>query len=132
MKAISLSQVNGRHSGSPTASISLIVLLDSLLPEAAHVRKAVLAEANVNQKVAIVVVWFEGVRDLIGSPPVDWASARFRTIPTAELTRTLRFVVERRAKRDDAGDLVEAVSRKHHGKVCCKRPCRVPAGPCAR
>ena len=132
VQTISIAQVDGRHPGSPTAGVALIVLLDGLLPEAPHVRRAVLAEPDVDQKVAVVVVWLEGIRGLIGGPLVDGAGACFHAIPAAELTRALGFVVERRAEWDDAGDLVGCISKNPSRQGVLQRPFRALAEPCAR
>lgn len=105
VQTIPLPQVDGSHPGSSTSIVTLIVLLDCLLPETSDVRGAVFAETNVNQEVAVVVVGFEGRSGIIRCPLINWPSTGVHSIPAAELACTLRLVVHGGAERDNPSDL---------------------------
>lgn len=54
MQPISIPQINRRHANPASTLITLVILLDSLAPELAHLRGTVTAEADVNEEVAVV------------------------------------------------------------------------------
>jgi hypothetical protein len=54
VQAISITQIDGSHTCSPAAVITLVVGLDRLDPEVASPLWTVLAEADVDQKIACI------------------------------------------------------------------------------
>ena len=105
MQTISLPQVNRRHARSPPAIVALIIALDGFGPEISNAAVTVLAEANVYQKVAEFVVWFEIGGGLGAGPSVDGTGAGVYTVPAAERAGSLGFKVEGCAKWNDTLDL---------------------------
>ena len=61
----------------------MVVGFDGFDPVVAGALRTILAETDVNQEVAVVVVGFEVGSGLVGGPLVDWASARFGTVPAS-------------------------------------------------
>lgn len=105
MQAIPLAQINRRHARPPPPLIAPIIALDRLDPEVARLRRAVLAEADVDEEVAVGVVGLEIGCRVVGRPGVDGARAGRCPVPAAEFARPLGFVVEGGAEGDYALDL---------------------------
>jgi hypothetical protein len=74
MQPIPLAQIDRRHPGPPPSIITLVVALDLLHPERACLLAAGLAEADVDQEIAVVLVGVEVRRGGLGSPGVDGGS----------------------------------------------------------
>lgn len=105
MQPIPLSEINRRHPSPPPPVIALVVRLDLLDPEVARLLVAVLAEADVDQEVAVVLGRLEVICFLVGRPLVDRARAGGDAVPAAVGAGALGFVVHGGAEGDDALDL---------------------------
>ena len=89
VQPISLAEIDGGHARAPAAIVALVVSLDGLLPELAQLVSARLAEADIDQKVAVVEVGLKLGRRVVGRPRVDGARQVGRAIPATELAGPL-------------------------------------------
>ena len=112
MQPVPLAQIDGRHPRPPSPIVALVVALDGLDPEVAHVLAAVFAEADVDQEIAVVRVRLEVRCRVGGRPGVDRARAGGVAVPAAELAGAFGFVVEGGAEGDDALDLYVREGRR--------------------
>lgn len=83
MESITFPKIDRSHSSSATTVISGVVGLDSLLPELSGLGRTVLAEADVDQEIAIVEIGLEIGSCLLRGPFVDWPCAGINAVPAA-------------------------------------------------
>lgn len=105
VQPVPVPQVDGRHADAPPPVVAAVVLLDRPAPVLAHLLRAVLVEADVDQEVAVVRVRLEVRRGFVGRPLLDRGGEQGRGVPAVELAGALGFVVEGGAERDDSCDL---------------------------
>ena len=94
VQPISISEIDGSHSGSPSSVVSLVVALDGFLPIIPNTAVAILPKADINQEVAEAVVRFEVGRLLCRSPLVDIPSEQCWGFPASKRSSALRFVIK--------------------------------------
>ena len=74
---------------------SLIVTLNSVLPELSNTVVALIAKADIDKEITEIIIRLK-VRSRSGrSPLIDGPSTRRSAIPAAQLARPLRLVVKR-------------------------------------
>lgn len=105
MQPISFSKVNGRHPDTSTTAIATIVGLGRLPPEFAELR-GVFIKANINKEVTVRGIELKVLRSIVCSPLRNIGAQEPGAIPAIKLACALRFVVQRRSKRDDSLDLL--------------------------
>lgn len=105
MQAVAVAQIDRGHAGAPAAVIATIVLLDLAAPQVAVLGGRVLAEADVDEEVAVGEVRLEIGRRGRRRPGLDRDRHVPRRVPAAQAACAFGFVVQRRAERDYALDL---------------------------
>lgn len=93
MQPVSLPQVDSRHASSSSTFIPSIIGFDGLDPEVAEASLAVLAEANIDEEVAELVLGFEVRGRFLGGPRIDTAGQERGTVPAAEGAGAFGLVV---------------------------------------
>jgi hypothetical protein len=83
MQPIPISKINRCHPGPPPPIIPGVIRLDGLAPEIPHVLPHVLAEADVDQEVAVLVVRLEVGRGCVGGPCLHGLADVSDAIPAA-------------------------------------------------
>lgn len=111
VQAIALTQVDCGHASAASAVVALVVGGNDLAPGVSRLLGAVLAEADVDEEVAVFLVWLEIGGRVFAGPFVDWSCARGDAIPAAEFSCPFGFIVERCAERNNALDLGSGVVR---------------------
>ena len=64
VQSILVTQVYSSHSRSASSTNPLIVLLDCLLPEFPHFLRTVLSKSDIDQEIAVAIIWLE-VRSVV-------------------------------------------------------------------
>ena len=93
MQPIPIPQINRRHANPTSTLIALVVLLDSLAPELAHLRGTVTAEADVDEEVAVVETRLEYWSGVLGCELVDGWGEEVWGVPAGELAGWFGFKV---------------------------------------
>ncbi len=92
-KTITVSQIDSSHSHSSPTIIPLVTTLDSLLPEIPDAAIAVLAEADIDQVIAELVVRLK-VRGCISRGPfIDVVGEQVRCVPASQRSGTFGLVI---------------------------------------
>ena len=107
LQTISISQIDSSHSRSPSPIFSIVIAFDGFCPKVPDITIAILTKANIDQEVAINVIWLEIRRTLSGGPPVDTFSEQGWRIPTSEGPRMFGFIIKGGTQRDDSFNLHE-------------------------
>lgn len=104
VQAVSVSKIDGCHSGSLAPFFADVVVGDFVAPEVADGGGAVFAESDVDEEVGEGVAGAEG---RVGgcAPGINCRREVRGCVPTAQLAGLGRFEVEACAERDDAGNL---------------------------
>jgi hypothetical protein len=93
VQAIAVTQVDGGHTSAASAIVALVVGGNDLAPGVSRLLGTVLAEADVDEEVAVFLVWLEIGCQFFAGPFVDWSRAGGDAVPAAEVSRPFRFVV---------------------------------------
>lgn len=109
VQTVSLTQVDCGHASAASAVIALVVGGNDLAPHISDVLVTVLAKADVDEEVAVFLVWLEIRCCVVAGPLVDWSCARRDAVPAPKFSRSLGFVVQRCTQWDDALDLGSGV-----------------------
>lgn len=99
----------------------MVVALHRLQPEISDAAITILAEASINQEVAVLITGFEIGGRLRGGPLIDVVRYQTWRIPAAKRARKLRLEVKGSTGRDDAFDLRNLISKHAHEQKCCCR-----------
>lgn len=92
-KTITVSQIDSSHPHSSPAVISLVTTLDRLLPEVPDAAIAILAEADVDQVVAELVIRLKVRGRIFGGPLVDIVGEQVWCVPASQRSCTFGLVV---------------------------------------
>ncbi len=92
-KTITVSQIDSSHSHSSPTSIPLVSTLDSLLPEIPDAAIAVLAEADIDQVIAELVVRLKVRGCIFGGPFIDIVGEQVRCVPASQRSGTFGLVI---------------------------------------
>lgn len=93
VQAIAVTQVDGGHASAASAVVALVVGGNDLAPGVSRLLGTVLAEADVDEEVAVFLVWLEVGCGGFAGPFVDRPRAGRDAIPAAEVSRPFGFVV---------------------------------------
>lgn len=94
VQTVALTQIDRGHASAASAVVSLVVGGNDLAPRVSDLLVTVLAEADVDEEVAVFLVWLEIRCGIFAGPLVDRFGARGYAVPASEFSRPFGFVVE--------------------------------------
>lgn len=94
MQTIPLGEVDGCHSNPPATVVALVVLFDSFTPEIAGFGRAIFAETDIDEEIAIISRRFEVRGGFVGRPGGDVVFEEGGAVPASQGDGVRVFVVE--------------------------------------